>query len=297
MKEALIYTSLGGGNLDYCKLTKELYKSIRLHHSKDEIDFGVICDHEHWENLGINEMHLHPSKIGGIDDDHPIISYLTAKRNDQAAANKLLISEYDLFFNYKCIIHFDSDGILCKPLTALIDRVKENEFHVVEEGQFDNIFHSLLAAQNKLPKLPAEIADLNIKTFNSGQFLFKPSYEIKKIFRTVFRNWINQRHVTKFPANGEQAPLNDELIYKHYKMLRYLDRGTEVSLGNFKGIENISGKLNKFKSANWFPGIKEYVLPQLPIFWHFLGGSHSMQEKLNIMKECSEFICDIYKEK
>lgn len=297
MKNALIYTSLGGNNLDYCDLTKLLYESVRFHHSKDDVDFGVICDHEHWDKLNINEIHLHPSRIQNMDDGHPIVSFLTAKRNDQAAANKLLIPEFDIYSNYKYIIHFDSDGVLCKPLTELITRVQQDEFHVVEEGQFDNAFHSLLAAQNQLPELPGDAAKLNIKTFNSGQFMFRPCDKIRKIFRTVFKKWVDQRHVTKFPANGEQAPLNDEFIYKHYQMLRYMNRGSEISLGNFKGVDTITAKLNKFKSAKWFPGVAEYITPQLPVYWHFLGGSHSMQSKLNTMTECFDFIKYIYNTK
>lgn len=305
----LVYTAVGGSNLDYCELPRLLHKSLRLHHDKTSVDFAVICPDQHWNELNIDEIHLNLHGSNPVfDDEFPI------KPEDPMfwAAAKFTIEKFKIFHDYDIILHLDADIIICKSLDVIFNSVQANKFHVRQEG---DLYDPAKGLHSKLVKT-AETKVLktlkcnNIQTFNSGQYMFKPTDRIKNILNTCHENWANDyiKYATRIRkkinvAIGEQPYLNDQFIFKNSDMLEYetfginspVDRRVNpdrVILGGSYGWKNTISDCDKFCNEPWWPGELAFKLKRLPLLWHFTAGG--WEDKLKCMRECYGYIKPLY---
>ena len=312
----LIYTAVGGGILEYCELPRLLHKSLRLHHDKASVDFAVICPDQHWSELNIDEIHLNPHGSNPVfDDTFPV------KSEDPmfwAAAN-LTIQKFKIFHNYDIILYLDADIIICKPLDEIFDLVQTNKFHVRSEG---DLYNSVKTFPHRLPeyrrntetRVLKTLERDNIQTFNSGQFMFKPTNRIENALNKSHDNWVNEyiKHPPVSSDSGkikimlsEQPYLNEQFIFNNTAMLEYEALGnnvpgadnhpvnpTKVVLHNADGWQKAISESKRLCNKPWWKGHREYKLKRLPYLWHFTA--QDWQTKLQRMRDCYKYIKPLY---
>lgn len=304
-KKVLVYTAVGGPNLKYCELVQLLHKSLRLHHSKNSVDFAVICSEKHWDQLDIDEIHLNP-----FDNTSDYYNEFQPHPDDctLASANSLIIQKFDIFHDYDTIMFLDADIIVCKPLSELFDLVQPGLFHAKQEGDLYDLrkkLHSVIVHSTSAEELE-QLKSENIQTINAGTFMFQPSDEIENTLNDIHTAWLSNYMLTFDPdkekttkvghgSSAEQVYLNDHLIFKQRHLLEYELFGRKpgkMHLGYAYGWRNAETGCERFCNEPWWKGEREYKLKCLPFLWHFIAGN--WEEKLLAMRDCYKYIKPLY---
>jgi len=205
MDNCLVYTTLGGSNVEYSKLTIHMLKSVKKY--LPEVQIAIICNTQFAEYIRKECSNIKFLHFEILDT---IIS------NDEAAANKLKIFDYDNIYKFKSIIYLDSDIILkgSNKIENIVNNIKINNIYLVKEGNFDN-FHWNIQTYSNDKKL--EFIKTNKYTFNTGQFIFSPCVKIKNLFELAYKSFMNDRHASLY----EQGHFNDVFLNQDYVVLKY----------------------------------------------------------------------------
>ena len=204
------------------------------------VELGVICAEDCFEHIEAEVIHIESSTKTGYD----------------AAVNRLTILDYPQAWDYDVVLYLDSDIIVTGDLTARMDCARRGYLHVASEGRFTsklwNIRHHSKRAINRFTRK-------GLKNFNSGQFLFKPEKNIRKLFhQAVFSSYRNKGNCL------EQGHMNDVFLYKG--RLCY-------DLGDCTVLKAAADK------HKWKPNA----------IIHFTGRGTRTSDKLASMNECLEY--------
>jgi hypothetical protein len=170
----------------YVDLMQKSIESI-LHNSKINFEFLIITDHQTKKIID----NLSFSKDAKID----FLITKTPEDGWEASENKTKIFQYSKINNYKKILFLDCDIICVSDVSKIFDiNIKNNTLYTARNENLTFQDHLTIYHGFDFFNLSdiEEIKKNNQMPFNSGQFLFENSIEMKMHFQNIknlLKNW------------------------------------------------------------------------------------------------------------
>jgi lipopolysaccharide biosynthesis glycosyltransferase/predicted O-methyltransferase YrrM len=184
---------------EYVTMFKMLLFSIRACTFLTNVDILVMTD------TTLEKSVLDAANLLGIPIKTMLIDGITTARI--AASTKLHIFDYESVFNYERVLYIDTDILVQHDLTPILTMPIEDKLYVKQEGEkgitylHGSWFFDDKAALN------------NIKPFNTGVFLFRPTETMRTLFLKI-RHHIHQSSATNMPY-----PMCYEQPYMNYHFI------------------------------------------------------------------------------
>jgi len=237
----LIYTILPSDNLEEFNLIRLFHQSVRNIYAKEEVEFGVICKSNTWLRLNLNETHIsNTSLFSDLDEDHPFNSILNVPGKNDYCANKFLIHELIPYNQYSLITYLDYDSIVCADFLSDIEDLSSLHLHSYNDSD----------------------------TPHSGLFSFYPCQATEKLFKDIYKNYLDN---ILFDFGS--------YIKEHADNIKLSFNITNMVWSYVPTAENMERKFINFGKAN---------MKQLPDIWKFNGNKISCSNKLSAMNKCLE---------
>jgi hypothetical protein len=235
----LIYTVISSKDLGELDLFRLFHRSIRNIYKKEDVEIGVICPPETWINLNLCETHISPTSLfKNLDEDHPFNSVLSVYGENDYDMNKFLIHEFIDTSQYELIVYSDYNSIVCSDIFKHLPEQKT--LHLYSPNNSDSP--------------------------TTGLFAFHHCEEIKNIFKSLYKSYLNNS-LFNFGSYIEEHDYNTKLSFNLEDMVRsYVPtpENMEIKFLNF-GKEKIK---------------------QLPELWRFPGRESHRHNKLLAMEKC-----------
>ncbi len=178
--KVLVYYTIGGAP-EYCNLLRfSIFSLYSNDENKESVDIMVMCDVNYSqvlakENLPIKYIHI------TRNNDSPV----------HASMRKTEIFDFKQVYDYQSVLYLDCDITVNGPIASIMEKVQcDNVVYVVPEGKNveDHKKFWYCPADKEIPEAQLQIYQSNgIQTFNAGQFAFRPSEQVKRLFTLIVR--------------------------------------------------------------------------------------------------------------
>lgn len=247
MKKYLLYTLVTFKRKSYIQMFELFLQSILLTSNLANFDLLVICDKE-TENT-IKELR--------IIEHFPNILYQTISKSKtlyDALLNKCDIYRFKTILHYAKVLYLDCDIIVSKNLDKVFEfPIKEGVLYAPQEGELTSKFwYSDLYKDSNIRTLKKA----NVKSFNSGTYMFIPSKQFIQHFENVQKLAKNYKGTKHF---------YDQSFFNYY-----------FNTHRLSSTEHISNVVKIFPETNkYYP--RKYII-------HFAGIGR-YKEKTQLMRD------------
>jgi len=185
-------------NKEYIELLKVLLVTVKLYSSTDAIDFLLMTSEDFAPEIqALSELVNIPLKLFFID----------VKRLQGAAFARLYIFEYEHIDQYEKILYIDTDIIIQGDLMNIFNMPMEDKVYAMSEGSIEHQIHG--GWWFDFSKFDKDTVGIN-----SGILLFKPTDEIKGMFRDAIE------HVDRMREAGNQMPQCEDQAFINYHVIK-----------------------------------------------------------------------------
>lgn len=179
-EKTLVYYTIGGAP-EYCNLLRfSIFSLYSNDDNKESVDIMVMCDVNYSkvlekEKLPIKYIHI------TRDNDTPV----------HASMRKTEIFDFKYVKDYQHVLYLDCDITINGTIKSIMQNVqRDNAVYVVPEGKSidDHKKFWYCPADKEIADSQLQIyRERGINTFNAGQFAFKPSEEVRRLFTLIVR--------------------------------------------------------------------------------------------------------------
>ena len=173
----LLYVLVNFNTEYYLSMFKVFLESLTLFSNCSKFDFLIICDKVAHKDIKDFEELRKFKKVY-------FMKVPVDKDLKHALLRKFDIAKFEDFMKYSKILYTDIDMIIQKDINKVFNMIelKPNKLYATEEGEIDGEYWKLNAYKNSnIEKLKQE----NVKSFNSGFYMFQPSEEMRQHFINV----------------------------------------------------------------------------------------------------------------
>eukprot|EP00667_Euglena_gracilis_P022380 EG_transcript_24871 len=190
---ALLYTTVGEYSAHYLEMVQIMVRTA-LFHLGPHTDVAIFA-HPSWASLNQSTNASHFVLLDNeafLDMRHAPVGAVPPSVSSQASANKLRIFQLlPSAQSYDVIIMLDVDIVVQANFLQLIGPICHDTMYVVSHQTPPELIRSWKYFQSRNAS-PAEFAYMKVHNpfiFNAGQFVFRPSLLMEKLFLDAYKSY------------------------------------------------------------------------------------------------------------